>query len=372
MNIQILHWHNPLWNKTLKELKYDVYHLPEYNYLEAKRTKTSTEAFLFKDDEDKIFFVPYLLRSCNDVIPDKSIIYDKYKITDIFDITSAYGYPGILLSEAAVHTPGFADAAINEFKYQLKSKRVCSGFFRIHPILGNNFEQIFQSDTFTKLGETISVDLTLTESEIWAHTRKGHQSTINKCKRLGMKGRIVPFAKYIDEFKAIYLETMNRVKAKDFYYFDDVYFNNLLKLGDKIHLCLVYLENEDKNEDEVVAACLIFECCGIVQTHLGGTRTQFLRNSPFNFLLHYVRLWAKERGNRYMHIGGGVGGSQNDSLYRFKSGFSRQRHNWQILRLIADKEKYDCLLQIRAKALNTPVEKLLESNFFPAYRASVE
>ena len=361
MNIQILDWHNPLWVATLKELCHDVYHLPIYNYLEAKRTKTSAEAFLLQDG-DRIFFVPYLLRSCNDIILDES------KITDIFDVTSAYGYPGILLSEAAKNTPGFADAAINEFKYQLRSKGVCSGFFRLHPIFGDNFQQIFQPDTFTVLGETISVDLTLSEPEIWAQMRRGHQSRINKCKRLGINARVVPFAGYIDEFKLIYLETMNRVKAKDFYYFDDDYFNDLLKLGDNIHLCLVYLEDED----EIIAACLIFECCGIVQTHLGGTKTQFLCNSPFNFLLHYVRVWAKERGNKYMHIGGGVGGCKTDSLYHFKSGFSRQRHNWQILRLILDEEKYDYLLQTRAKALNIPVEKLLESNFFPAYRAYVD
>ena len=361
MNLEIIDCLNPLWEETLKGLKHDVYHLPEYNYLEAKRTNTSAKAFLLKDGE-RIFFVPYLLRSCNDIIAKPS------KIIDIFDVTSAYGYPGILLSEAAANTSGFADAAINEFKYQLKSKGVCSGFFRIHPILGNNFEHIFQSGTFTKLGETISVDLTLAESEIWAQTRRGHQSTINKCRRSGMKGKIVPLAEYMDEFKAIYLDTMNRVKAKDFYYFDDIYFYDLLKLGDKIHLCLVDLEDED----EFIAACLVFECCGIVQTHLGGTKTQFLRKSPFNFLLHYVRLWAKERGNKYMHIGGGVGGSKTDSLYHFKSGFSRQRHNWQILRLVTDEEKYHYVLETRAKELNIPVENLLESNFFPAYRAPLE
>ena len=82
-----------------------------------------------------------------------------------------------------------------------------------------------------------------------------------------------------------------------------------------------------------------------------------------------MRLWAKERGNQYLHIGGGVGG-QKDNLYTFKSGFSKQRHEFFTLRSIVDTEKYNDLLHFRAKAIDKSVEDLQESNFFPAYRAS--
>jgi hypothetical protein len=86
-------------------------------------------------------------------------------------------------------------------------------------------------------------------------------------------------------------------------------------------------------------------------------------------LLHFVRLWAKERGNEFLHLGGGVGGTKEDKLYVFKSGFSRQRHPFLTLRLITDEEKYLHLTHLRAKALNMQVDSLLNSSFFPAYRA---
>ncbi|MEM9507501.1 MAG: FemAB family protein, partial [Cyanobacteria bacterium P01_E01_bin.35] len=108
--------------------------------------------------------------------------------------------------------------------------------------------------------------------------------------------------------------------------------------------------------------------CGIVQAHLGGTRTEFLKQSPFNLLLHQMRLWAKARGNKYLHIGGGVGGKK-DNLYTFKSGFSKQRHNFFTLRSVIDSARYDDLVQFRAKSINKSVEELEESEFFPAYRA---
>ncbi len=134
-------------------------------------------------------------------------------------------------------------------------------------------------------------------------------------------------------------------------------------LGEKIHLGIVELE------ERITCASLFFECCGIVQAHLGGTRTEFLNQSPFNLLLDYVRLWAKKRGNEFLHLGGGVRGSK-DSLHTFKTGFSRQRHNLLTLRLITDEEKYHHLVELHAKSLNTKVEELLKTDFFPAYRVS--
>ena len=353
MNIQVIDCQNPLWLETLRKLRYDVYHLPEYARLEAKRTKTNSQAFIIIDGE-KIFFLPFLIRSCDDILGSKA---EEYR-----DAISPYGYPGVLLSEAAVNSPDFTDFAIKQLNDYLKVKGICSAFFRLHPILSHNFSQILSRETVNKLGETISIDLKLSESQIWANTRRGHQSTINKCKRLGFTARMVNLVEYAENFRAIYEETMNRVAAKKCYYFEQEYFSDLLKLKGNIHLCLVELESE------IAAACILFECRRIVQAHLGGTKNKFLKYSPFNYLLDYVRYWAKQRGNELMHIGSGVGGTK-DSLYHFKAGFSKKRHDLFALRLIPDREKYDYLTHLRAESLNTKVEKLLQSSFFPAYRS---
>lgn len=352
MNIEILALDDPLWRETLINLPHDVYHLPEYLALEAKRTNTSPEACLITDG-NKIFFVPYLIRSCKDIDPNSSI----------YDLISPYGYPGILLSQEAQNTPGFPDRAFEQFKQILKTKGICSAFLRLHPILSDRLTEIFAPDTFINNGETVSIDLTLSEEKIWAHTRKGHQSTINKCKRLGLTARTVPVAEYLDKFLAIYQETMDRVKAKDSYYFSYDYFNDLLKLSDRLHLIVV------ETEQEIVCASLFFESCGIVQAHLGGTKTEYLKQSPFNLLLHHARLWAKSRGNQFLHIGGGVGGTTEDKLFIFKSGFSRQRHPFYTLRLVIDENKYNYLINLRSKTLKIEPSKLSTSNFFPTYRA---
>jgi Acetyltransferase (GNAT) domain len=300
MNIEILQPpdSSPRWRETLAQFHHDVYHLPEYVELEARRSHTQAEAIIITQGEN-IFFVPYLLRSCQDPL-NSSDSSENY-----FDVLSPYGYPGFLWH-----------------------------------------------------GEESS----LAKFLLWAHTRKGHQSTINKCRRLGLESKVVPFEDHIDVFLEIYNETMNRFVAKDSYYFGRDYFLDLLKLGDRVHLGIVEFKCQ------VICASLFFECEGIVQAHLGGTLTEFLKYSPFNLLLHDMRLWAKERGNTFLHIGGGIGGSKEDKLYTFKSGFSRQRHRFRTVRWVIDPQKYAHLVDLRAQALGISSNQLLETDFFPAYR----
>ena len=351
MNIKILNINDPLWSQTLDKLPHDVYHLPEYVALDAKRTKTRPEAFLL-ESEECIFFVPYLLRSCADI--------DNISQTKVYDIVSPYGYPGILVCESGINTSGFINLAFEKFYQTLKERNVCSAFLRLHPILGEKMSNTSELN-LQENGSTVSIDLTLEKNLIWAKTRRGHQSTINRCIRLGFNARTVSCAEYIDEFIDIYQETMNRVQAKDIYYFSREYFTELIKLENKVHLGIVELESE------IVCACIFFESCGIVQAHLGGTKTKYLEYSPFNLLLHHMRLWAKARDNKYLHIGGGVDGKK-DNLYTFKSGFSKQRHKFFTLRSIVNNITYQNLLESRAKLLNKTIEELTDSQFFPAYR----
>lgn len=356
MNIKVVSLSAPLWSQTLQKLRHDIYHLPEYVYLESVRENTTPEAVLIVEDK-KIFFVPYLLRNCDDLF-ERSLATQ-----EVVDIVSPYGYPGILLSEAAASTPEFLKLAMNQLISVLRAKGVCSAFFRLHPILNRGFNEILSPDVCKINGETVSVDLSLSEQEIWHQTRPEHRNKINRLKRSEMIAKIVPYHEYINDFIAIYNETMDRVGAAQTYYFGYDYFSELLNLGKKLHLAVIEWENQ------ITCAGLFTECCGIVQYHLGGTRTKFLKQAPSKLMFDYVRFWAKERGNVVFHLGGGVGGSK-DSLYHFKAGFSTQSHSFLTLRLIPDEEKYRYLVDLQAKSLNTKTEKLLQSDFFPAYRST--
>jgi Acetyltransferase (GNAT) domain len=356
MNIQIIDLTDNLWLETLSKLRHDIYHLPDYVYLESLRNKAAAEAILIFE-ADKIFFLPYLWRQCD------GLFAEKLATKEVFDVVSPYGYPGIVLSEAAANDREFVKLAMNQLISALRAKGVCSAFFRLHPILNSGFNDFLSPDICKVNGETVSVNLKLSEAEIWSQTRPEHRTSINKLKRSEMTAKIVPYQEYISEFISIYHETMARVGAGRSYYFDEEYFSHFSKLGEKVHLCIVELE------EKVTCSGILTECCGIIQYHLGGTRNEFFKQAPNKLMFDYIRFWAKERGNEVLHLGGGVGGGK-DSLYHFKAGFSKQTHIFLTLRLIIDEEKYRHLVELRAKSLNTEVEKVLNTDFFPAYRYS--
>jgi hypothetical protein len=356
MKLQVIDVSNPLWSETLHNLRHDFYHLPEYVALEAKRIRAVPEAILIQDGE-KVLFLPYLLRRCDDVF------HEDLKASEIFDVLSPYGYPGILLNEAGVENSEFIYWAMDQLTQTFKDRRICSAFLRLHPILNHRFDEIYGLEACKIHSETIAVDLKLTDAEIWQQTRSEHRNKINKCKRASFTARIAPLNQHFHDFIDVYTETMDRVGASQSYYFSHEYFLHFVEaLKQSLHLCIVELDGQ------VVCAGLFTECCGIVQYHLGGTRNEFLKNSPSTLMFDHVRYWAKERGNEIFHLGGGVGGAK-DSLHHFKAGFSRQRYNFTVVRLITDKEKYIYLVEMRAKLLNIQVDKLLRTEFFPIYRS---
>lgn len=355
MNVQIINLLNPLWREILQKLHHDIYHLPEYVNLEAKRINATAEAIVI-DDGEKVFFLPYLLRQCEKLVKNETT-------QEVCDVVSPYGYPGILLSESAAMTPEFLQSAMSEFISKLRERNVCSAFLRMHPILNQGLNEIYSSDICKVSGHTVGVDISLSIEEIWSQTRSDHRKDINRHKRSGLIASMVPFEDYFDEFFDCYNQTMERVNAKQLYYFDRIFFSSWLdNLKEHIHLGIV------KFDDEVMCACLFTECSGIVQSYLSGTKNKFLKQSPDKLLFNYVRFWAKERGNKFVHLGGGYGGAK-DGVYNFKAGFSKQIYTFLTFRLITNVEKYHHLVELQASALETDSATLLNSGFFPAYRA---
>ena len=75
----------------------------------------------------------------------------------------------------------------------------------------------------------------------------------------------------------------------------------------------------------MLAAGLFFERQGIVQYHLSGSRRPALRRQPTKLMMDDMVAWAQARGNRVLHLGGGVGGRE-DSLFHFKAGLLGLAH----------------------------------------------
>jgi Acetyltransferase (GNAT) domain len=340
MKARLLHVAAPEWASFLREAPHDFYHLPGYVALCAAQELGEPRA-LHVVDAERSMLLPLVIRD----IPG----------SDGSDALSPYGYAGPLVS--GTDDPRFLRAALVAGVSELRAEGVVAAFVRLHPLL--NAAPPKGIGTLVRHGETVSIDLTLHTEQLWAQTRADHRHDITGAVRLGYIARMDEEWRHLESFKHLYRATMVRRSAAPFYFFKDAYFDGLRDaLGGSLHLCVV-------EKDGVIAAAGLFaETNGIVQYHLSGMNDAFRRVRPTKLMIHFVRGWAKERGDRHLHLGGGVGGA-DDSLLLFKAGFSPLRRPFHTWRAVIDEAEYRRL--VRAHDPSADPEML--GGFFPPYRA---
>lgn len=352
MQVALLRPDDPAWREALDALPHDVFHLPDYLAGEAARIGGSAHA-LHAHDGERRFFLPWVLRGCDGLFPEGTPAQH--------DATSPHGYSGMLLSTAAAHDPAFVARAFDATREALAGLGAVSAFLRMHPLLNDGQAGLLPPATHADLGDSVVVDLAADERSLETRIREKHREARRRAERRGYAARFGPLAPAVAEVASIYDDTMRRVDAREAYRFPQAYFEWLAARPD-VHACIVDCDGEP------AAACVILEHGGFVHAHLGGTRSAHLKNSPFLLALHDLIFWAKRRGNRWLHLGGGVGGA-DDSLMHFKAGFSPDRRRLFAARLVVRPADYTQLVTLRARQLGR-ADALRDTTFFPAYRAA--
>ena len=325
------------WNNRIRSmLFYDFYHLSEYHELNTTGTPL---LFYYKDSQVSIAF-PFILR--------------KISGTEYNDISSVYGYPGPVANRLDLPLD-----SIRNFQKELVSffdfQRIVSVFSRLHPLFPEQSSVLKNMGSIEDLNLTVGIDLSLPLEE---QRRQYSASLRNGINALRRKEVIVKRAQTPDEinsFIEIYRENMSRVNAAPGYYFSSEYFYKFLDSIDSA-IFLAY------HEREVIAGSLFAFCDTIMQFHLSATKNDFLKWSPVKLVIDEARLYGIEQNIRFLHLGGGVNG-KNDSVFAFKSRFSRSRFQFKIWKYIHNKEMYQQLIRDSHEINND------ETSFFPLYRA---
>ena len=364
----------PLWDEVLAQTQYDFYHLPGYLHLCALQEGGQPSAFYVQEGQRR-FFLPLIMRS----IPGLGNQIG-------YDVTSPYGYAGPLVyscgaddeveeptdidDEAASEWDAFVTRSVLRLRTELADCGVVSAFFRLHPLLSRHTSALCVAGEVVPNGDTVYIDLGLSEEEIWKQTRSGHRSEINQSLRRGFQVSMyaldspdeldVP----LRTFSQFYSQTMQRLNAADSYRYDYAYFLALKQmLGERLFLAEVSIDAEP------ACSALFVETNGIVQYHLSGVGEKYVQAHPTKMMLHQVCKWARERGNRYLHLGGGLGG-RADSLFTFKTGFSRTTTPFQTWRMIVNPARYASLV-VEWEARTGHAASTMDT-YFPAYRKVIE
>lgn len=335
------------WARTLAQAGHDIYHLPGYLQFAATH-EGGRPAALYAESGDQRLLAPVVLRE----IPE-ALRLD----ADQLDAVSPYGYSG------PVVTRGTDDATMTALlgvaAEAARAAGVVCGFFRMHPLLPLSRGPMTAAGDVVAHGQTVHIPLLEGVDAARAGIRQGHRHDIKKLRRAGFSAHVNRWDDF-DEFVRIYLATMSRVAADDYYLFPDGYFQGLRSaLGDSLSLVTVHGPH-----GSVAAGGLFSAHQGLAQYLFSGTDAEFLRQAPTKLMIDEAIAWAAGKGCDVLHLGGGVGGAE-DSLFRFKSGFSKRRSDFESLRLVWDAAAYEQLagrwMESRGVA-DRPA-------FFPTYRA---
>jgi Acetyltransferase (GNAT) domain len=324
------------WKETLQHVDHDMYHVPDYVVLDARLYGGVPAAFHYERAGRRLL-IPLILRE----IPG----------TDLRDAVSPYGYPGPVSSSGDA---AFWEAACGSLVDTLRDAGIVSAFVRLHPLLGAPV--LSSRGTLVHHGETVSMDLTVSEDEMWKQTRADHRNHINRAKRSGTEIVFDDWER-LGEWVEVYHDNMRRVGATSYYFFTVEHLSALHDaVGDKMHL-VVALE-----DGEVVGGNTFFSYDGIATGYVSSTRRAPKRYAD-ELLYDSVRRWCKQRGDKVFHLGGGKGGA-NDSLFSYKAGFSPDRNAFHTWRVIADPVAYERLVRERRPDAD-PADL---TTTFPVYR----
>jgi len=336
------------WQDFLQDVPHDFYHLPDYAAFAGRHEGGLPTAFLARDGEAGLL-IPLLLR----MLPETLGAPQNWR-----DAASPYGYPSPLFHPAT--EPSQAERFLRAFTGLCHDMDIVAVFLRFHPLLSCPLGAFAELGTVVQHGRTVWIDLTADKEQLRRQTRENHRRGIARLQQAGFQARIDHWSDR-QGFVEAYSATMERLQAHSFYKFTVRYFDDLHEtLGEKLHLCAVISPTGD-----VASAGLFTGTGGLVQYHLGGTAGRYLEMAPSKLMFDHVRTWAKDAGCKAFHLGGGVGG-RDDSLFRFKQGFSSLTADYQTCRMVLNHARYTSLSsQWRACDANV---RDVSDEYFPIYR----
>lgn len=312
--------------------KKDIYFTKGYVSLYEDEDKKALCAVC--EDDEKIMLVPFL----------------RSQIGDYYDFESAYGYGGPLSNSDDAQWNAEAFAGIHDC---LKENNYICGFTRFHSVLNNvsvltegegeDIKVIIPDRNIDVLynRQTIAIDTSQSEEEIWTTQIKSkNRNMIRKAEKNGLVFKAEYDFESYEEFISLYNDTMKRLSADSFYFFDDNYYEELKKnFANSSFLGTV------RKDGKLICAAIFFysKCYG--HYHLEGSDREYSSLGANNFLLWKVACEMHKLGIKEFHLGGGATSEPDDRLFKFKKSFSSNEKMFYIGKQVFNEEVYKSICE---------------------------
>ncbi|MCI4065260.1 GNAT family N-acetyltransferase [Micromonospora sp. R77] len=229
----------------------------------------------------------------------------------VHDIASPYGS-----SSGGAFQHRVDEVAAKEFWHLFddfcRARRVVSEFVRLH---------LFPAELLPYPGEVrprlpnVVRDLRPPLEEIWRDVEHKVRKNVNKARRSGVTVEVDETGARLDEFLAVYLDTMRRRRAASDYLFSEGFFRTLVdRLGGQIAFF------HARHEGRVVSTELVLRSARELYSFLGGTAADAFDLRPNDLLKFEICRWGREQGTDRFVLGGGY--APDDGIFRYKRSFA--------------------------------------------------
>lgn len=311
------------WNKYLQRFSHedmDIY--MEESYVRLYETEGEQAVCFLVENGDNCLLFPVLMRDF------------EYEGKQFRDFETPYGYGGPIVNTADEE---FKTSALKHIYEYCRQENFIAGFVRFHPLLHNECG-------FDAIGNvindrlTVAVDTNLDVDDIWKNElHSKNRNKIRKAEKAGLTFVADYDFKLLKDFTALYKATMDKLSADSFYYFTDDYYK---RFRDTIKDSFIGAVLHD---GKVISAAIFFRSALYGHYHLAGSDKEFLHFSPNNFMVWNAALEMKKQGVEKFHLGGGTDSLPDNSLFEFKSIFSKGRYCFSIGKTIFNQPAYDAL-----------------------------
>ncbi|MBQ3133421.1 MAG: GNAT family N-acetyltransferase [Clostridia bacterium] len=325
----------------------DLYFNPNYAKL-YENISGKSETFTFECEYGKMVNT-FILRPV------------KWKIggEQYYDIVTPYGFGGPLIVEST-DTSKLMDAYRQAFTAYCLEHRIVCEFVRFHLFDNVDVREHFYGETVHSL-DNVVVNTSKPYDEIRMHYKHKVRKNVNKANSYGLTLVVENNTDHLDDFLAIYYQTMDRNQAADYYYFKREYFENVTKLlPENFMFFYVY------NGDRAIAAELVLCSDKYAYSFLGGTDSEFYMMRPNDMLKDGIIRWCIDTNREKFVLGGGY--RIDDGIYRYKKSFTDDPDvPFYVGKAIYDKDAYNAIVEARLAA-DKDFDAAVAA-YFPIYRA---
>lgn len=298
----------------------------DYAYLQMLQHNGEGEAtaLIYRNNGELRAFYPFLLKEIPAHLCGEGRLYD---------IESPYGYGGPLLLDGSQE----ARAALMQAHHRwCLAHAVVAEFTRFNPLTGNHL-CLSPATRLEKNRTTISIDTRENLDRILSRATPARRRNFRRARQAGLK--FAPCSG--PDFIRLYQQTMQNLGAESYYFFSEAYFASLFALKDAV-LRGVFTPN-----GEIAAAAVFLDDALCRHYHLGASARHLQELRPNDFLMFMAAAESAANRQTMLHLGGGLSDTGSDQLFRFKKGFSPDRHDFFIGKTIHQPELYR---QISGKA----------------------